>query len=147
MSYGKLCCLFFVFVLFLLLLLNVLNFMNNNCRLVELTTRLPVNNKAVCLHGLGQGQFFLLAYICSSDNANGKVRYFNTQVHLGQAFRNGNSSSSSPPPTPSSSSSSSSSSFEMAALLFLFCFFFFLCHLDLYLSKTYSGQREVNQMK
>ena len=142
MSYGKLCCLFFVFVLFLLLL-NMLNLMNNDCRLVDLTTWLPVTNRAVCLHGLGQGQFFLLAYICSSDNANGKVRYFNTQVYLGQAFRNGNSSSSSPPPTPSSSSSS----FEMAALLFLFLFFFFLCHLDLYLSKTYSGQREVNQMK
>ena len=100
------------------------------------TTRLHVTNRAACLHGLGQGQLFLLAYICSSDNANGKVRYFNTQLHLGQAFRNRNSSS---------------SSFEMVTLFFLcflfFFFFFFFLHLDLYLSKTYSGQREVNQVK
>ena len=123
----------FAFVLLSLLLLYMLNLMNDDCRLVALTTRLHVTNRAVCLHGLGQGQLFLLAYICSSDNANGKVRYFKTQLHLGQAFRNRNSSS----------------SFEMATLFFLFLFFFFFCflHLDLYLSKTYSGQREVNEVK
>ena len=47
------CAVCFCFVL--LLLLNMLNLMNNDCRLVEVTTRLPVTNRAVCLHGLGQG--------------------------------------------------------------------------------------------